>query len=419
MTRFRWLQASVWITVVSGSLLTVLRRVDVNSTPVLAAGSVALTAILVLVALRAFREPEAQRGMVVTALLLTLVEVIYLAAHPTGIKQHAQELVALVFMPGLLMQAFTSRASREQLLSLAYRATAFVTLGSLAIAVLAPDLAFSHGYSDARRLNLFGLTLRLGGFTPHPNLLSITALLCAVLAFGLRRRERWVIAALALTAIVLAESRSALVAAAITAAVWWVFKGGSLVARTVLVAPPALVVLLLAGSFTGSDEGTALTSDVATNGRYRVWDLVLEQFAANPFTGYGPLAFQPDSGSPLLAAGLLHAHNQVLQGVAEAGLLGGALTLVLLALMVAAAWRARADPVFPAAVTAFLLTAPTEPFLTLHLYGLNYAIVPAAVLIVILAAASAGGTNEPLPSRTVAIRASQTGEPQSRSLPTR
>ncbi len=392
VSRVRILQVTVWLTVASGSLITVFRR---GGAPGVASIIVAVGTVLILfiglVALSAHQRGSGglSRALLAVTTLLTIVEVIYLITGESPLSTHVQEVASIAFLPLFIYLVYQSKATRSQLLNLAAHAASAVTVGSVALAVLAPDLAYSHNMSDTRRLEVFGLQWRLGGFTPHPNLLSITALVAIVLIFAVRSKLRWLVLVISILALGLAESRVAIASLGLVLVVGWLFRGGSVLGRTALSLPVLAILMWLVIDAALSDEAGAFTSDVATNGRLRVWSLIEQQFALNPLTGYGPLAFQSDSGSPYLEAGLLHAHNQVLQGVAEAGIAGGLLTLAILVLFVALALQRPTAPAYPALVTAFIASSPTEPFLSLHLYGLNYAVVPALLFITAIMSADA------------------------------
>ncbi|MDQ0100636.1 O-antigen ligase [Paenarthrobacter nicotinovorans] len=381
------LSFSIWTAALSGCALTIMRRAELGSisTTLLMVGTVLLIFIFASAAFAGGPKDAPNKGLVTIAVLITAVEVGYLALHRAGLTENAPEVLALAFLPGIVIQIRNSGASKQYLLRLAARVTTFVVWISVALSFVAPALAYSHGLSDLRRLNLAGLTLRLSGLTPHPNFLSVTALICIVLMIALKTKFWWATVIVSLAAIIMAESRNAMLTLLVVAAVAWVFNGKTIVGRTVLAAPICFAGILLSGGL----EDSSLTSDIAANGRFRIWDVVLAGFDGNPFAGWGPLAFQPESKSPMLAAGLQHAHNQVLQGIAEGGVLGGILIIALLIALIRIGIKHHNEVLYPSIVTICLMSVFTEPFLTLHLYGLNYAVLPAFLIFVILMSADA------------------------------
>jgi len=396
------LSINMWVVTLVGSALSVVRRVDAGglATTLLMVGT-GVVLFLLSVSVVGGRKAGLKGGWILFITCgLTALEVYYLLRHPSGTSSSIPEVLALAFLPGFVFQIRNSGASREYLLRLAARVSTFVVYTSVIIGVIAPTLAYSQGFSDHRRLDIGPITMRLGGLTPHPNLLSITALMCIVLVLALKMRGRWLSALVGVAAIGLAESRSAAVTLAVVLIVVWVCKGRNLLLRSTIALPLSVFLVASSSALEDSDAAASLTSDISTNGRFRVWDLVIQTFTANPLDGWGPLAFQTESGSPFLSAGLLHAHNQVLQGIAEAGLFGGILTVALLLALVWIGLRHMREPVYPAMVVVFLLSVPTEPFLTLHLYGLNYAVLPAFIMLAVMMSADAQ-SDDPAPDPVV------------------
>ncbi|MCX6501596.1 MAG: O-antigen ligase family protein [Microbacterium sp.] len=398
ISRSGLLRAGLWVTVASGGTITVLRRIELDAV----ASQIVLVSTAVLlfigaISLFAHRRGEGKlnRALLVVTVILTILELVYMFLAGGPIASHVQEESSLAFLPLFVYLVYQSGSTREQLLRLAGSAAAVIVTGSVLLAFILPDFAYAHFQSDQRRVQVLGLMWRLGGLAPHPNLLSLTALVAIVIAFAVRSRMRWVVFAMSLLALGLAESRVAIVSLGVVAVVAWFFRGGSVVGRALVSAPVILILVWLIANLVPSEDASVLTSDLATNGRFRVWALVEGYFWQNPLQGYGPLAFQPDGTSPYLDAGLLHAHNQILQAVAETGLLGGLLTVVMLAIFVFMALQRPIRPVYPALVAAFLASSPTEPFLSLHLYGMNFAVVPAFLFIT--AIMSTGMKSEPAP----------------------
>lgn len=392
LDRAKVLSFSVWTAALFGCALTLVRRLGIGgpASLLLIAGTMILLFMFTAAALAGGKKGAPNQWLVTLTVAITAVEVLFLLIHGDGITQNIPEVLALGFLPGIVIQIRNSGATKEQLLRLAARVSTFVVWGSVILGFLAPALAYGEGYSDQRRLKVLGLTMRLAGFTPHPNFLSVTALMCIVLVLAVKMRGRWLTVLVCLAAIGMAESRNAIVTLVLVACVAWVCSGKSILGRSLLMSPVALLVLIF-----GVDlEDSSLTSDISTNGRFRIWDIVLHNFNEDPFNGWGPLAFQDESKSPLLRAGLQHAHNQVLQGIAEGGVLGGVLIVALLFSLVRIAAKHRYEAIYPSMLVIFLMGIATEPFLTLHLYGLNYAVLPAFLMFVVMMSADAASVPE-------------------------
>lgn len=386
------LSLTVWSAALFGSALTLVRHTGTMgslASTLLMAGTFIVIFGFMVSAIAGAPKRAPNQGLVLLAVAITVTELIYLLAHSDGISENLPEVLALSFLPGIVIQVRSSGASKQHILRLAAHISAFVVWVSVILGFVAPSLAYGQGFSDHRRIPILGLTMRLEGVTPHPNFLAVTAVICIVLAWAVKLRHRTLTIIVALVAIGMAESRNALLTLAVVAVVAWACSGKSIIARLLLVSPLAVPLVLFGTEFEGG--GNALTSDIENNGRYRVWDMILAGFQNDPLSGWGPLAFQEESGSPLLSAGLQHAHNQVLQSIAEGGLVGGALMVVLLLVLVQIALKHRYEAVYPSIVTICLMGIATEPYLTMHLYGLNYAVVPAFLMLAVMMSADAPG----------------------------
>lgn len=381
------LSFNVWTVVLIGCALTVVRRMELGSvaTLLLTLGTFAILFVFLAAALAGAPKDAPNRTLAALAVLIAGVEFLFLMIHSDGASENVPEVLAVAFLPGIVIQIRNSNASREYMLRLAAQVSAFVVWFSVILGFAAPALAFGEGFSDQRRWAVLGMTMRLSGLTPHPNYLSVTALICLVLVVALKLRWWRTTALVCLMALGMAESRNAILTLIVVVGVAWICNGRSIILRTIVFSPLVFAAWLLSGWV----EESALTADIETNGRYRIWDTVIAQFQEGPFSGWGPLAFQPESESPLLTAGLQHAHNQVLQAIAEGGALGGFLIVMMLLVLVRIALKHRYEAVYPSIAVVFMMGIFTEPFLTLHLYGLNYAVVPAFLMFVVMMSADA------------------------------
>ncbi|MCC7359363.1 MAG: O-antigen ligase family protein [Anaerolineales bacterium] len=202
-------------------------------------------------------------------------------------------------------------------------------------------------------------TLRLRAFLGHPNFVAAFfalllplalaaalaargwaarfiapawALAAAVLVFYTSSRSGWLgsAAALAVLALLTVLDRRATVAAA--------WRGVRRRPLMIGAAAVALLIVILIGAYALYRQAQHPTHA----GRDYIWSVALGMLRADPLTGAGPFTF----GTAFIAAYsvppevlLAHAHNVYLNTTAEAGLLGAAALLALLAAGAWLAWR--------------------------------------------------------------------------------
>lgn len=292
-------------------------------------------------------------------------------------------LTGLVYLPGLTIILWKSDASRDAIRHAVMNISLTVVWASLVFSAV--DLRHAEG--DLPRRVLIGtLEHRLAGVTPHPNLLALTAAIGLLLIIR-AKPKMWVLHLAAIGAIlVMAEARTLTLALAFALLAYWIVAGRA--ARFIralgglLVALPLTIALWASGS--ASFGATDLGGDVATfNSRTDVWALVGQYWSQKPLMGWGPFAFNDDTSSPLSTLFFNNAHNQLLEALAEAGILGLAAMLTVLAGIVFAAIRYR-DPVFTAVAAMALIFMMTEVPLTFHDYGFSFTVGVGALLLAIL-----------------------------------
>lgn len=187
------------------------------------------------------------------------------------------------------------------------------------------DGAF-HSWGSYQR-SVFGVPA-LKGIALHPNTLGqiAGATLLITLAVATSARPRWwfwTLPAVTVATLLWTESRSSIGATTIAAAVlfavirWprirpWVVTAACLA----VIGPP--VVLATVGQFV--DLSGLIT------GRQWPWFVAEALFSQSPLTGYGPDAFSQGFWDQQVGAAPpwepLHAHNEVLEALAQAGLIG-------------------------------------------------------------------------------------------------
>jgi len=228
--------------------------------------------------------------------------------------------------------------------------TAIVLVASLAAVLVKPDSVLEPGYRGV----IPGLGGRLHGLATHANSLGPLALLYLILEYWQPspRLWRWINCITAIAVFVLAQSKTAWGAGVACGVVLGALAmrdrlavalrtgRGTFVPAVVLLGGVFVSIAILI-AFVFADPVYAVTRileermpGLATlSGRDRVWSITLALWRQNPFFGYGPglwdlefrMQFSPPAG---------HAHNQFVQTLGEAGLLGlTALAVYLLVLL--------------------------------------------------------------------------------------
>jgi O-antigen ligase len=220
-----------------------------------------------------------------------------------------------------------------------------------------PAIGFN---TDGDRAQFFGLE-RVQGIAGHPNTLGAIAVVALALEVH-RRRTAW--ALLAGLLILASQSNTSIIAAFAVLVV-----GGGSIGRlgrrgaiaavallpvVAIVRPGSLSALWL--SFLPEDAGTL-------TGRTYIWQVVLKTFRDDPLTGYGPalldIAYRTNQNLPFDAAA--QAHNQFIQTLGQAGLVGALAMTVALLMTLAAALKVRRTSRLPLALwVALLLHCLTE-----------------------------------------------------------
>ncbi|MGT2461422.1 O-antigen ligase family protein [Sinomonas atrocyanea] len=367
--------------VFAGCAVTVAPRLGIGQD---VAANVAFVVACVIVAV-SFATGIARRGkadgpdggMLFTCLAIAGWLLVSFFMNGYSLERYLNPLVSLFIPVAIVVMTRATRASRDHLLQLAFRCTAGIVYVSLTLAVVAPGLAFGTSDQDMRRIVVMGLSERLSGVAGHPNLLAIFAVVLFVMAYSLpvRRKALHLVAGIAV--LFLTESRTGLVAFVFAVAVMWVWQNRTPLRILFAVAMVTASTIVLTMWF--DDSSNALTSDVETNGRYRVWDLVLGSLPDRLIYGWGPVAFRADSGTPLLEAGLGHAHSQFFQALAEGGIVGFGLLVLLLVQFLLTGRNALASMYIGLAATV-ISASFTEVILDSQLWGANIGMVPTLVL---------------------------------------
>jgi len=236
----------------------------------------------------------------------------------------------------------------EQMMRLVRPMLRVYVWGSLAALAVAPEWAIAPSFINTFSLEWLTPGGRLAGLTNHPISLGVLAAVALVVeCVSLHRRRGWQLhAAAAAFVLLLSQTRTAWLAAA--AALPFLYRRDS----SQLVQPladraMAFGIVACVSTLVPAVPQQLLTirdsSEVTTlHGRTLPWEMSLDAFRSNVLLGYGPTLFT-DESSPVHGA-FDHAHDQLLQTLGTAGLLGGAGLLVLAgALIVVAVRTARAS----------------------------------------------------------------------------
>jgi O-antigen ligase len=236
-------------------------------------------------------------------------------------------------------------------------------MASLAAAVILPDLTLETGYY----VGIVGLPVRLWGLANHANILGPLAAFYLVVVMHSRVCSSGRLAAgtLGLIVMVLAQSKTAwagmLLAGAVLCARWFAICLRSAYAfgrqhpsSTVAIGSTAMLMVALAAVLVTAlvvdfsalaarlTAGPEASSLATFTGRTMVWNRTLEEWQRSPLFGYGPSLWGPEYRLRMGMSFAGQAHNQFIQTLGQAGLVGVAGLLVYVGALVAAAVRTAA-----------------------------------------------------------------------------
>jgi len=227
-----------------------------------------------------------------------------------------------------------------------------LTVGSLLGIALRPDFVMHRPGAGV----IPGVDWRLFGLTSHANTLGPVALLGFLLELYSPFRRRSMRAfnfSAALAVFVLAQSRTAWVAALIIGAAVAVPMAimpsgpGTAHARsfrrsvwTLIGCIALLIVVTCATVALGGTEYLQRKTDLGTlNGRFQIWDITLQAWRENVLFGYGPEVWGAERRLRFNMFHVGQAHNQFVQTLGEAGLVGLAFVGLYLTVLLHAACK--------------------------------------------------------------------------------
>ena len=258
--------------------------------------------------------------------------------------------------PGSARFAFYFAAALAAIVSGVHDRTAFISwarwatrLGvfvSLGAAVVAPNWAFIGSGAQGYDRTLFGVP-RLMGLSPHPNAISAIAATGLILEVGFRQGRRWVgIGALLASAVclLLAQSFTGYVAAGVGLLCIYAVRYASY--RAIFASTATVLLAIYVFWPTAIVPASLARSDYvnSVSGRTVIWRLALEEWRRHPVTGYGSNVFSASYLSTHFPANMqqaTNAHDQLIQTLADSGLIGVAALVLVLVAALFCAWTAR------------------------------------------------------------------------------
>ena len=257
-----------------------------------------------------------------------------------------------LYVPLVFVAVYMSRNEPAQAFA---RSAKLALLGLMVLSLLAavalPALALEPNYKGW----VPGLTVRLWGVGSNANSIGPLALLLMLLELycpSTTRLGRCLVWGLALAVLLLAQSKTALLAGLlITPIVAWYRIGrhptGGVRIGFVLGLLAVLIAVLLGLMFGNLDKlwarlavGQVGDQISSLSGRVQIWNAAINAWRDNPLFGYGPLAWGPLHRATIGMPYAFSAHNQFLQSLSVAGGLGLATLLIFLAALGIYAWRA-------------------------------------------------------------------------------
>lgn len=224
-------------------------------------------------------------------------------------------------------------------------------LASLVAAVAMPEVALQPAYKGW----IPGVSFRLWGAGSNPNSIGPLGLLLMLLELMVPSRRwpaRWLVYALGGAVFLMAQSKTAWLAAVVVAPlILWFHVGrapaGGMrigfalgliaallgLALVVVLADPGRIWDKLAVGQVGSDLSTL-------TGRLQIWNAAVQAWQENPVFGYGPAAWGPLHRANIGLPYAFSAHNQFLQSMSAAGTLGVITLVAYLGLLLVYCWRA-------------------------------------------------------------------------------
>jgi O-antigen ligase len=332
-------------------------------------------------------------------------------AAPAGFAAHpriSHEYLYTLFL-GLACTLVTV-SERDRILDATRDALFVFMLAGWALVPVLPNLVLDTSYSQGF---LPGVP-RFGGLAAHPVMLGMLSQIALLLLCARPYRRGWLNASawiVGLGVLFLAQSKTAWAAFLLSMMALYVVRSlpgtvhragdprrgsfGVGLCLAVIGAVVAVLLLMLVAdlpylldNFFNSREGAQLAS---LTGRDRIWIVAMEEWSAHPLFGYGLTMWDADYRQSIAMPEATHAHNQFLDTLGRAGVVGAlglglyALVLASMAIRHARATRGLSLAMF---LTVALLSVSEVP-LILTDYGSH---VLLHFLLIVTLGAAAGAT---------------------------
>jgi len=288
----------------------------------------AIGAVALAICLFAANRPHSKGALVVGGSLAAAAFVSSLLGAESGLVR------GVFYLPIVFLGLSSVHMARGRILLLVRFSTRAYTYGSLLAALAAPSWAF---HAAPGGIALPGLPGRLFGVGFHPNLLGFTAVV-AIIVEAMPSRSRLAIwhGAAAFTVIALAGSRMAWVAL-IAVALVWALSNARRRSEGVAGFVAALGLVSIAIYLVYS-VGAATVANL--NSRTPIWHQSISLWHRSPLFGIGPSIYRGPAGSESgVTIAVDQAHNQILQTLAESGVVGLVLLFIALLALLRAALR--------------------------------------------------------------------------------
>ena len=271
--------------------------------------SLATVACLVVAATRT-REPRRRSAIGLLALAYLLVSLLGCLQRP-GAPIGSALVGACAIAAVCLTDA--SAATYQRVLTLLCGSCA---VASLALAVVAPGVARYagvHWFSrDARLAGIFGTPNEMG----H---VAVLGLVAALYTTAVKRSTRTVVLASCTVALVMSQSYTSWAAAVATMLAMTVVKphAGRRLLALVILAGAALLASRASDYAVDTESGTSGLQD-----RHVAWDYALAHWTQHPLLGHGATSWAELRAAGIVPRWAVHAHDQPINTLYTAGLLG-------------------------------------------------------------------------------------------------
>lgn len=296
----------------------------------------------------------------------------------------------------LALYAMAQRDGFEPILRLVRNAYFLYLGGALVCLVIKPTMVADFTYVGGV---IPGLTIRLYGFSTHPNSLApycLMLLCCLWLMPFANRRVNLIAWMVGIVALVLTQSKTTLFLGLAIFAIQWLMSrrdalsfahvGQQRASSATMAMTAAAVMSLLAIGGLVSLLGGAVDTDrlrsamaseglLTLTGRTFIWQISLSDLWENPLFGYGAdlwgVAYQQQK--MLFVA---HAHNQYVHTLGDSGFVGLFALLVYLATLAVFSWKVRRETRWLSvglAVYIFLRGITEAPMIVDSMFGADFA----------------------------------------------